>query len=144
MAKFVDNFNTWALDMFEHFKIDPSVNYFTDQNGRTVVYDVRTLKGAVSVYPENNNDNNFSISCEIGVAYAKLKGYEIPKVATRKNLSQIPDNTDFYDRFSTLYRKLAKHPYFKGDYFVYEHDTNKVFVMSGGTKVYILNKNKHN
>ena len=133
---FVTNFNTWASDMFERFKKDSSVDYFTDNYSYTFVYDVHSFHGSISIV--SSEDNEFDTKIGIGVAYARFKGYEIPREAISKNLSQIPNSTDFYNEASVLYRKLAKHPRARGKYFVYEYNTNKVLVMDDNYKVYVI------
>ena len=133
---FVANFNTWALDMFDRFKNDPSVDFFTDQYCHTVVYDVHSYRGGVATVA--SDEDEFRTEIGIGVAYARFKGYEIPKEAIRENLSQIPNGTDFYDEASVLYRKLAKHPCSRGKYVVYKYDIDKLFIMNGNSKVYVV------
>ena len=77
--KYVDNLFEWAVGVYDEYcndsiKIDRVIDTDT---GITIVYDLRTGKTAFS---KCRKDEEFSEEIGVAIAYARLKGREIPQV----------------------------------------------------------------
>lgn len=77
--KYVDNLFDWAVGVYDEFcadsyRIEEAHDYET---GVTIVYDLKTGKSAFS---KCRKDEEFSEEIGVAIAYARLKGREVPQV----------------------------------------------------------------
>ena len=120
--KFVDNFTTWALNEFSDFRqksMEVNKKSNMEEAGRryhwhiyknkTIVLDMKTGKTGVA---QCRKDDKYSLHVGIGVAWARLKGKEIPveyKTVRLKTLKVgdkfiIADNRNFKDIYTFVGR----------------------------------------
>ena len=116
MAKYVENFNEWALGMYTEYKRISATNldrwrihlYANKGNIRTILIDLKKGKcGSTRV-----SGDEYKKEIGIGVAWARLRGYEVPKERKKVMLKNFTD----YDKFSpiaqenTVYVKIGNLP----------------------------------
>lgn len=105
MAKYVENFNEWALSMYrEYMRISNSntsrwkvFGYAERDNTQIVLIDLKKGKcGKARV-----SKGKYIEAVGIGVAWARLRGYEVPKERKKIMLKNFTD----YDKFSPIERE---------------------------------------
>ena len=97
--KFVQDFNAWALKMYEEYKTirntNPSrwcVSVYSENYSMTLaLIDLKKKKTGFAKVPEEEYDRMIGI----GVAYARLRGYEIPKERKMQKLSDLKNQQYF-------------------------------------------------
>lgn len=102
MAKYVENFNEWAFKMYEDYaKVSKpnrtrwAVGHYND--GYSIITTLIDLKkGECSSAKVSRKEYNEKLG--IGVAWARLRGYEVPKERKRITLENLAD----YDKFSVV------------------------------------------
>lgn len=92
--KYVDSLSDWADEVYDDFcndsdKIESSTDITT---GISIVYDLRTGKSAFSKCPKGVK---FDRIIGVAVAYARLKGREIPKVLQKTLLKNLVAGDEF-------------------------------------------------
>ena len=107
MAKYVENFNGWALDMYAEYKRISATNldrwrvhlYADKGNIRIILIDLKKGKcGSARV-----SEDEYKKEIGIGVAWARLRGYEVPKERKKIMLKNFAD----YDKFSPIAQENA-------------------------------------
>ena len=102
MAKYVENFNGWALDMYAEYKRISATNldrwrvhlYADKGNIRTTLIDLKKGKcGSARV-----SGDEYKKEIGIGVAWARLRGYEVPKERKMTMLKNLAN----YDKFGII------------------------------------------
>ena len=116
MAKYVEDFNEWALGMYTEYKRISATNldrwrihlYADKGNIRTILIDLKKGKcGSTRV-----SGDEYKKEIGIGVAWARLRGCEVPKERKKVMLKNFTD----YDKFSpiaqenTVYVKIGNLP----------------------------------
>ena len=97
--KFVDNFKTWALNECSEFQRKRGTTYIGDGLGsmtwryhwnfyknKTIILDMETGKVGIA---RCKDGDEFSASIGVGVAWAKLKGEEIPIERTETTIKNL-------------------------------------------------------
>ena len=116
MAKYVEDFNEWALNMYDEYMRVSQTNcprwkeyrYAVKDSIRTTILDLKKGKSGSS----RHYKEDFSMPVGIGVAWARLRGYEVPKERKKIMLKNFTD----YDKFSpiaqenTVYVKIGNLP----------------------------------
>ena len=100
---YVNNFKSWALEWYNKYRC--SSKYIgTARIGQqtTVVIDTRT--GKIGIAKCHKNDD-FSAVTGIGIAYARLKGAEIPQEAPQ--IKDLPNNIYFTTMSGLKYQKIG-------------------------------------
>ena len=94
-------FENWVQKMWDkRFKDDKVNDVFIDGRGVTIVYNRRNQKIGISrCHPKDR----FNRQIGIAIAYARCKGYEVPKISTYKKFCELKNG----DRF-----KIQNTPYF--------------------------------
>ena len=107
MAKYVEDFNEWALGMYTEYKRISATNldrwrihlYADKGNIRTILIDLKKGKcGSTRV-----SGDEYKKEIGIGVAWARLRGYEVPKERKKIMLKNFTD----YDKFSPIAQENA-------------------------------------
>ena len=116
MAKYVENFNEWALGMYkEYIRVSNSntsrwkvFGYGERDSVQIILIDLKKGKcGKARV-----SKGKYIEAVGIGVAWARLRGYEVPKERKKIMLKNFTD----YDKFSpiaqenTVYVKIGNLP----------------------------------
>lgn len=97
--KFVEDFTGWALKMYEEYKTIRSTNpsrwcisvYRENNSATLVLVDLRKKKTGFAKAPEKEFDRMVGI----GVAYARLRGYEVPKERKMQELRTLKNQQYF-------------------------------------------------
>ena len=116
MAKYVENFNEWALSMYDEYKRVSQTNYsrwkvyrYDNVNSiKTILIDLKKGKcGTAKVSREE-----YKQDIGIGVAWARLRGYEVPKERKPITLKNFPNGEKFCPLFNieTVYIKIGENP----------------------------------
>ena len=144
MAKYVENFNGWALDMYAEYKRISATNldrwrvhlYADKSNIRTILIDLKKGKcGSARV-----SGDEYKKEIGIGVAWARLRGYEVPKERKKTMLKNLTD----YDKFTlitqenVIFMKIGDIPETK-DVAVYDIKKRILLRLSENTTVYKIN-----
>lgn len=144
MVKYVENFNEWALSMYDEYKRISHTNYsrwkvyrYVNRDSiRTILVDLKKGKcGNAKVSREEYNEK-----IGIGVAWARLRGHEVPEERKKTMLKNLAD----YDKFSVItlenvvFIKIGDIPETK-DVAVYDSKKRILFRLSEGTMVYKMN-----
>lgn len=102
-------FDKWVRDMYLKFakeckKGKCEVTYLSDDT-ITLCYDKKNNKvGIAKRHPEDKPDRELGVA----IAYARCKGYEIPKPTVYKKLSEMENGEMFYDKYGDIYRYIGK------------------------------------
>ena len=107
MAKYVENFNEWALGMYTEYKRISAINldrwrihlYADKGNIRTILIDLKRGKCGST----RASGDEYKKEIGIGVAWARLRGYEVPKERKKIMLKNFTD----YDKFSPIAQENA-------------------------------------
>ena len=104
--KFVDNFKTWVLNECSEFNRERETTYIEDGLGsmtwryhwnlyknKTIILDMETGKVGIA---RCKDGDKFSTNIGVGVAWARLKGEEIPMERTETAVK----NLKFRDKFT--------------------------------------------
>ena len=116
MAKYVENFNEWALGMYnEYMKVSkPNISrwkvfgYAEGGSTQIVLIDLKRGKcGKARV-----SKGKYIEAIGIGVAWARLRGYEVPKERKPITLKNFPNGEKFCPLFNieTVYIKIGENP----------------------------------
>lgn len=126
MAKYVENFMEWVKQMKEEFYDSPSyIRVYCATSGKyTVLVNHRTGKVTKAKCHENDI---FDESVGLAIAWARYKGYEIPKERKIVNASKLK----YGQHFSFMNREsenifVAKHPL--NNTFIYSRLDSDTFV----------------
>lgn len=126
MAKYVENFMEWVEQMNKEFYDSPSyIQVYCVTSGKyTVLVNHRTGKVTKAKCHENDL---FDESVGLAIAWARYKGYEIPKERKIINASKLK----YGQRFSFMNREsenifVAKHPL--NNTFIYSQLDGNTFV----------------
>lgn len=144
MAKYVEDFNEWALNMYDEYKRISqtnysrwTVNYYSDKNGVTTTL-IDLKKGKCGSAKVSKKEHKARVG--IGVAWARLRGYEVPKERKKTMLKNLTD----YDKFNVITLenvdliKIGSIPETK-DVAVYDIKKEILFRLSKCTMVYKIN-----
>ena len=114
MAKYVEDFNKWALSMYDEYMRVSQTNcprwkeyrYAVKDSIRTTILDLKKGKSGSS----RCHKEDFSMRIGIGVAWARLRGYEVPKERKPITLKNLPNGEKFCPLFNieTVYIKIGK------------------------------------
>jgi hypothetical protein len=144
MAKYVEDFNEWALGMYTEYKRISATNldrwrvhlYADKGNIRTILIDLKKGKcGSTRV-----SGDEYKKEIGIGVAWARLRGYEVPKERKKTMLKNLAD----YDKFNVITLenmdliKIGSIPETK-DIAVYDIKKEILLRLNGYTMVYKIN-----
>jgi hypothetical protein len=144
MAKYVEDFNEWALSMYrEYMRISNSntsrwkvFGYAERDSIQIVLIDLKKGKcGKARV-----SKGKYIEAIGIGVAWARLRNYEIPKERKKTMLKNLTD----YDKFSVItlenvvFIKIGDIPETK-DVAVYDSKKRILLRLSESTMVYKIN-----
>ena len=147
MAKYVEDFNGWALDMYAEYKRISATNldrwrihlYADKGNIRTILIDLKKGKcGSARV-----SGDEYKKEIGIGIAWARLRGYEVPKERKKTMLKNLAD----YDKFclfslveleDIVCIKIGEIPETK-EIVVYEIKENALHRLDGCIMVYKMN-----
>ena len=144
MAKYVEDFNEWALGMYDEFKRVSQTNYarwmvshYSDKNSTTTTL-VDLKKGKCGSAKVSEKEHKIKIG--IGVAWARLRGHEVPKERKKTMLKNLAD----YDKFNVITLenmdliKIGNIPETK-DVAVYDIKKGILLKLSECTMVYKIN-----
>jgi hypothetical protein len=102
MAKYVEDFNEWALSMYDEYKrvfqtnsARWMVSHYSDKNSTTTTL-IDLKKGKCGSAKASKKE--YRVSVGIGVAWARLRGYEVPKERKKTMLKNLAD----YDKFHVV------------------------------------------
>lgn len=91
-------FDKWVDEMGKKFYYDNNVykNYIDgrgDDRGVIIMYNFKNQKvGIARCHP----NDTFVYKIGVAIAYARCKGYEVPKISTYKKLSEMKNGDKFY------------------------------------------------
>ena len=88
-------FANWVDEMYEKFCCDNNVQatFFDEQITTAIVYHFKKRKiGVARCHP----DDTFNREVGIAIAYARCKGFKVPKISTYKKLSEMKNGDRFY------------------------------------------------
>lgn len=92
-------FEKWVKDMLEEYhNIDKNILIKRFGDKTYIAYDCKTNKIAIS---RCHPDDEFRQDIGIAIAYARCKGYEVPKVSTYKKFCELK-NGDKFKWYSTI------------------------------------------
>ena len=102
MAKYVDDFNEWALSMYDEYMRVSRPNlarwkvyrYVDRYSVKTTLIDLK--KGKCGTARATGTEYKEKVG--IGVAWARLRGYEVPKERKKTMLKNLAD----YDKFNVI------------------------------------------
>ena len=126
-------FKKWATKMF--------VGYFNKERYKfifidnvTICYDKRTNKtGIARCHPNDEFKPYFGRA----IAYARCKGYEVPKQKTYKKLSEMKNGEVFFSMVGSKYFYIGKCVGYQGNgYVVQSTSTGKICTLSNGNFKY--------
>jgi len=109
------NFGEWVRRMVNQYEEDDSILIRLFGSKTYVAYNFKTQKTSIArCHPKD------VFVEEIGraIAYARCKGYEIPKVEVYKKLSEMKNGEKFITSSGDTYRYIARDDY-KGVFVVY-------------------------
>lgn len=116
MAKYVENFNEWALGMYDEYMRVSKPNrarwkvcHYVDRYSiRTTLIDLK--KGKCGTARATGTEYKEKVG--VGVAWARLRGYEVPKERKPITLKALPNGEKFYPLFNieTVYIKIGENP----------------------------------
>ena len=135
MAKYVENFMEWVEQMNKEFYDSPSyIQVYCVTSGKYMVL-VNHRTGKVTKAKCHENDL-FDESVGLAIAWARYKGYEIPKERKIINASKLK----YGQHFSFMDREgenifVAKHPL--NNTFIYSRLNNNTLV-AGNQDVYLI------
>lgn len=90
------NFYKWVAEMITHIDYKRFNTYQPDQNDTNIVFCFDNHTGKVGVARCNPSDN-FNLDIGKAIAYARCKGYEVPKVETCKKMMSEMKNGDCFE-----------------------------------------------
>ena len=99
---YVKDFKEWALEWFDKFHRASKYIDAVTINQKIIVIDTRTGKTGIA---KCHKEDNFSENIGIGIAYAKLKGVQIPQEMPQ--LKDLPNNTYFTRMSGLKYQKIG-------------------------------------
>ena len=116
MAKYVEDVNKWALDMYTEYKRISATNLdrwrvhlYADKGSiRTILIDLKKGKcGSTRV-----SGDEYKKEIGIGVAWARLRGHEVPKERKPITLKNLPNGEKFCPLFNieTVYIRIGENP----------------------------------
>ena len=116
MAKYVEDFNEWALSMYdEYMRVSKpnrtrwAVALYADRGSvKTTVIDLK--KGKCGKARATGKEHKEKVG--VGVAWARLRGYEVPKERKPITLKNLPNGEKFCPLFNieTVYIKIGENP----------------------------------
>ena len=116
MAKYVEDFNEWALSMYDEYKRVSHTNYsrwkvyryVNRDNIKTILVDLK--KGKCGNAKASREKYNEKIG--IGVAWARLREHEIPKERKSMTLEELPNGEKFCVPANTkaIFTKIGEIP----------------------------------
>lgn len=134
MAKYISSYKKWVSEMVIHFKQDDfnndiSWHHITTKSGgfRLVMIDVKTEKAVfftVPIVPPHKgatgclgyNPEEEKLKEYFAIAYANLKGIEIPETKDVVKLNNLSNQQEFFDECGNKYIYIGK---FKDKHSVY-------------------------
>jgi hypothetical protein len=99
-------FDEWAGKIAKMVVKSSRYEYNTFNNGTTIVLDTRT--GKVGIARLHSDDDNYKFSTGVAIAYARVRGMEIPKIVTYKKLSEMQNGEMFYADRREKYQFIGK------------------------------------
>ena len=124
-------FKKWAGKMFEGY-FDKERYSFTFMKNVTICYDKRTNKtGVARCHPEDE----FKPYIGRAIAYARCKGYEVPRQKTYKTLEEMKNGEVFCSKVGGNYTYIGKCAGFQEDsvgYVVQSESTRRICVVYDG------------
>lgn len=99
-------FDKWVKDMLEEYyhNIDTTIIIKKFGSKTSIAYDCKTNKIAIS---RCHPDDKFRQDIGIAIAYARCKGYEVPKISTYKKFCELK-NGDRFRWFPSTYFFIGK------------------------------------
>ena len=116
------NFEKWVETMVNQYADDPSVliKLFGDTH---IGYNFKTQKiSTARCHPEDIFDSDIGIA----IAYARCKGYKVPKKPVYKKLSEMKNGDKFKGYWGDIYRYIGKN---KDAYVSYRLDRKEYHTM---------------
>lgn len=135
--KFVEDFNEWALKMYEEYRTIRNTNpsrwcisvYSENYSMILGLIDLKKKKSGFAKVPEEKYDRMIGI----GVAYARLRGYEVPKERKMQELSTLKNQQYFvFNDEEYMFVGLSS-PFMA----VCVNKNNKIRMFSAFAKVYL-------
>lgn len=119
------NFEKWVETMVNQYADDPSVliKLFGDTH---IGYNFKTQKiSTARCHPEDIFDSDIGIA----IAYARCKGYKVPKKPVYKKLSEMKNGDRFIYRKETVLHFIGKYPFLK-DMYVMLNNSGTTYVLA--------------
>lgn len=98
-------FDEWAGKIAKMVVKSSRYNYNSFNNGTIVVLDTRTGKVGVA---RLHSDDDYNLLTGVAIAYARIRGMEIPKIVTYKRLSEMQNGEMFYADRREKYQFIGK------------------------------------
>ena len=136
--KYVENFNDWALKMYEEYRAIRNTNpprwcisvYEENYSITLVLVDLKKKKTGFAKVSEEEYDRTIGI----GVAYARLRGYEVPKERKTQELRTLKNQQYFmFNDEEYMFVGLSS-PFIA----VCVNKDNKIEMLSAFVKVYLM------
>ena len=124
------NFDKWVRDMYlrcssECLKDRCEVSYLSNDD-ITLVYDKKKNKvGIAKRHPKDKIDRELGVA----IAYARCKGYDVPKKPVYKKLSEMKNGDRFIYRKETVLHFIGKYPFLK-DMYVMLNNSGTTYVLA--------------
>lgn len=120
-------FNEWVGKMVKRYKIEQLSND----------YEMRTIKNVIICVDRNHKvgiakchpDDKFNIFIGMAIAYARMRGLEVPKVTNYKRLSEMVNGDRFIYRKKTVLHFIGKYPFLK-DMYVMLDNSGTTYVLA--------------
>ena len=100
---YVNNFKSWALEWYNKYRCS-SKHIDSARIGKQTMVVIDTRTGKIGIAKCHKNDD-FSAVTGIGIAYARLKGVEIPQEVPQ--IKDLPNNTYFTATHGSKYQKIG-------------------------------------
>lgn len=98
-------FDEWAGKIAKMVVKSSRYDYNSFNNGTIVVLDTRTGKVGVA---RLHSDDDYNLLTGVAIAYARIRGMEIPKIVTYKRLSEMQNGEMFYADRREKYQFIGK------------------------------------
>lgn len=113
------NFEKWVKAMVRQYKKDNNVLIRLFGSKTYVAYNFKTQETSIArCHPKDT----FAVDIGQAIAYARCKGYKIPKQIVYKKLSEMKNGENFVDVVGDTYRYVAKD---EGVFVVWWYEHNK-------------------
>ena len=117
------NFEKWVKEMVNQYNNDDNVLIQFFGSNTYVAYNFKTQETSIArCHPKDT----FAVDIGQAIAYARCKGYKIPKQTVYKKLSEMKNGENFVDVVGDTYRYVAED---KSGFVVWNYEDKKYQAM---------------